>query len=218
MRRRDFVTAASLFAASPVLFARSSKAESAKTWPSRPVQIVVPFSAGGAADNMGRRIAHGLAEGFDQRFLVSNVTGAGGNIGAAEVARAQNDGYTLLLGTIGTHSINPLLYPSIPYDPKADFTPISLLGRSSNLIIVNASSPLNSIQDLIDALKERPGKLSYASGGTGTSQHLGGELFKAKTNTDMLHVPYRGGPAALNDVLGGRVDLGIDNFATSWPL
>jgi len=187
-------------------------------YPSRPVRVIVPFAAGGIADNLGRQVAQRLSVSLGQQFTVENLTGAGGNIGAAAAARAPADGYTLLMGTIGTHAINPALYRSMPYDHVRDFRPISLVATSPNMLVVHPSHPANSVPEFIALVKANPGKYAFASSGAGSSLHLTAEMFKAMTGTQMTHVPYRGSPPALNDLMGGRIDLSFDNISTSWPL
>jgi tripartite-type tricarboxylate transporter receptor subunit TctC len=182
------------------------------------VRVVVPFAAGGIADNLGRQLAQRLSQGFGQQFVVENVTGAGGNPGAAVVARAAPDGYTLLMGTIGTHAINPALYKNMPFDHRRDFRPISLVATSPNVLAVHPSSPANSVPEFIALVRASPGRLNYASSGAGSSLHLTAEMFKAATGTTITHVPYRGSPPALTDLVAGRVDFIFDNVSTAWPL
>lgn len=190
----------------------------AAAWPSRPVRVVVPFAAGGIADNLGRQVAARLSQALGQQFVVENITGAGGNPGAAAVARAASDGYTLLMGTVGTHAINPALYKTMPYDHRRDFRPISLVATSPNVLVVHPSNPAGSVPEFIALARSKPGGLSFASSGAGSSLHLTAEMFMAMTGIRMTHVPYRGSPPALNDLMGGRIDLSFDNVSTSWPL
>lgn len=217
-RRTLILLAAS--AASPSALAQSSPdpAAAGSGWPSRPVRVVVPFAAGGIADNLGRQLAQRLSQAFGHQFVVENVTGAGGNLGAAAVARAAPDGHTLLMGTIGTHAINPALYKGLPFDHRRDFRPISLVATSPNVLVVHPSNPANSVEEFIAFVRANPGKLNYASSGAGSSLHLTAEMFKAATGTRITHVPYRGSPPALNDLMGGRIDLAFDNVSTAWPL
>lgn len=187
-------------------------------YPSMPVRLVVPFPPGGPTDLFAREVAQELGKQMSQQFVVINKAGAGGNIGAAEVARAAPDGYTLLMGTSGTHAINMALYKKPGYDAVKDFAPISPVSLSTNLLVVNPSRvKASSVKELIDQAKQRPGELLMASSGSGTTIHLSGELFKAMTGTDMRHVPYKGSAAALTDLMGGQVDLIFDNFATVYP-
>ena len=190
-------------------------------WPSKPVRIVVPFTAAGTTDILARAMAPELQRVFGQAFVVDNRPGAGGNLGAAEVAKSPNDGHTLLMGTVGTHGINAALYPKLPYDPIKDFTPITLVAGVPNVLVMNPANAqrygINSVQDLIRVAKANPGKLNMASSGNGTSIHLSGELFKSMTSTFMLHFPYRGSGPALLDLMGGNTDLMFDNLPSSMP-
>jgi len=191
------------------------------TWPSKPVRIVVPFAAGGTTDILARALAPELQRAFGQPFIVDNKPGAGGNSGAAEVAKAPADGYTLLMGTVGTHAINPALYPKMPYDHARDFAPVTLVAGVPNVLVMNPGSAqrygVNSVADLAKAAKANPGKLNMASSGNGTSIHLSGELFKSMTGTFMLHIPYRGSGPALIDLMGGNMDLMFDNLPSALP-
>ena len=190
-------------------------------WPTKPVRIVVPFTAAGTTDILARAMAPELQRVFGQAFVVDNRPGAGGNLGAAEVAKSPNDGHTLLMGTVGTHGINAALYPKLPYDPIKDFTPITLVAGVPNVLVMNPANAqrygINSVQDLIRVAKANPGKLNMASSGNGTSIHLSGELFKSMTSTFMLHFPYRGSGPALLDLMGGNTDLMFDNLPSSMP-
>ena len=190
-------------------------------WPAKPVRIVVPFAAGGTTDILARAIAPELQRAFGQPFVVDNKPGAGGNTGAAEVAKSAADGYTLLMGTVGTHAINPSLYPKMPYDAVKDFAPITLVAGVPNVVVMNPGSAqkygVNNIVDLIRAARANPGKLNVASSGNGTSIHLAAELFKSLTSTFMLHLPYRGSGPALIDLMAGNVDLMFDNLPSAMP-
>lgn len=193
----------------------------AQAWPAKPVRIVVPFAAAGTTDIIARALAPEMQHAFGQPFVVDNKPGAGGNSGAAEVAKSAPDGYTLLMGTVGTHAINPALYPKMPYDHVKDFAPITLCAGVPNVLVVNPAAAqkyqINSVQDLIRAAKTNPGKLNFASSGNGTSIHLSAELFKSMTGTFMVHLPYRGSGPALIDLLGGSADLMFDNLPSSLP-
>ena len=190
-------------------------------WPTKPVRIVVPFAAGGTTDLLARAIAPELQRVFGQPFVVDNKPGAGGNNGAAEVAKAPADGYTLLMGTVGTHAINPSLYPKMPYDAVKDFAPITLVAGVPNVLVMNPGTAqrlgVTDVQSLIKALKANPGKLNMASSGNGTSIHLAGELFKTMTGTFMVHLPYRGSGPALIDLMSGNVDVMFDNLPSALP-
>ncbi len=212
LNRRHLLTSA---AALPWL------AQAQSAWPSKPVRIVVPFAAGGTTDILARAIAPELQRAFGQPFVVDNKPGAGGNNGAAEVAKAPGDGYTLLMGTVGTHAINPALYPKMPYDHVKDFAPVTLVAGVPNVVVMNPASAqkyaVNNLADLIRAARANPGKLNVASSGNGTSIHLSAELFKSLTGTFMLHLPYRGSGPALIDLLAGNVDLMFDNLPSALP-
>ena len=191
----------------------------ASPWPAKPVRIVVPFAAGGTTDILARAIAPELGKAFGQQFIVDNRGGAGGNIGAELVARSAPDGYTLLMGTVGTHGINRALYKQLPYDPIKDFAPVTLVASVPNVMVMNTekarSLGINNVQDFIRYAQANPGKLNMASSGNGTSIHLAGELFKSMTGTYMLHMPYRGSAPALLDMVGGNMDVMFDNLPSS---
>ncbi|HEV8312373.1 MAG TPA: tripartite tricarboxylate transporter substrate binding protein [Burkholderiaceae bacterium] len=190
-------------------------------WPSKPVRIVVPFAAGGTTDLLARALAPELQRAFGQPFVVDNKPGAGGNLGAAEVAKSAPDGHTLLMGTVGTHGINQSLYPKLPYDPIKDFVPITLVAGVPNVLVLNPAKAqaagIASVPDLVRYAKAHPGKLNMASSGNGTSIHLSGELFKTLTGTFMVHFPYRGSGPALIDLMGGTTDLMFDNLPSALP-
>jgi tripartite-type tricarboxylate transporter receptor subunit TctC len=210
-----------LLAAAAAPIALASPRVRAQAWPARPVRIVVPFAPGGTTDVLARALAPELQKAFGQPFVVDNKAGAGGNVGAAEVAKAAPDGHTLLLGTVGTHAINAALYASMPFDHLKDFAPITLVANVPNVLVMNpakaATARINSVADLIRYAKANPGKLNMASAGNGTSIHLAGELFKTMSGTFMVHFPYRGSGPALVDLLGGTMDLMFDNFPSSMP-
>jgi tripartite-type tricarboxylate transporter receptor subunit TctC len=190
-------------------------------WPTKPVKIVVPFAPGGTTDILARAIAPELSRAFGQQFIVENRAGAGGNLGAEVVAHAPADGYTLLMGTVGTHGINKALYDKLPYDPVKDFAPVTLVAGVPNVMVVNAerakSLGIQNVADFIRYAKAHPGKLNMASSGNGTSIHLAGELFKTMSGTFMVHFPYRGSSPALLDMVGGNMDVMFDNLPSSLP-
>lgn len=188
---------------------------SAQTYPDRPVRLVVPFAAGGSTDIVARIIAAKMSEILKQQVIVENRAGAGGNAGAAAVARSAPDGYTVLMGTVATHAINPALYVKMPYDPVKDFAPVSLLVNVPNVIVVNPSLNVKTVKELIDLLKANPDKYDYASSGIGTPLHLSGALFESMSGTKMVHVPYKGAGPALLDVVGGQVKIMFDNLPSS---
>ena len=191
------------------------------TWPSKPVKIIVPFAPGGTTDILARAVAPELSKAFGQPFVVENRAGAGGNVGADAVAKAPADGYTLLMGTVGTHAINKALYAKMPYDSQKDFAPVTLVAGVPNVMVMNtekaAALRINSVDDFIKYARANPGKLSMASSGNGTSIHLAGELFKSMTGTFMTHIPYRGSGPALLDLIGGNVDVMFDNLPSAMP-
>ena len=220
MRPESLLSRRSILAASAVAMACVSTGAWAQSgWPNKPVKIVVPFAAGGTTDILARAMAPELSKAFGQQFIVDNRAGAGGNVGAEIVARAPADGYTLLMGTVGTHGINRALYPKLPYDPIKDFAPVTLVAGVPNVMEMNADKArqlgINNVQDFIKYAKANPGKLNMASSGNGTSIHLAGEMFKHMTGIFMTHVPYRGSGPALMDLVGGNMDVMFDNLPSS---
>jgi tripartite-type tricarboxylate transporter receptor subunit TctC len=177
--------------------------------------LVVPFPAGGTTDILARAAAQQLTELLGQSVVVDNRPGAAGNIGSDVVAKSPADGYTLLMGTVGTHAINPSLYSKMPYDHIKDFVPIVLVAGVPNVLVVNPALPVNSVADLIKLAKEKPGSINFASSGSGTSIHLSGELFKTMAGVDMTHVPYKGSAPAITDLMGGQVQIMFDNLPSS---
>lgn len=190
-----------------LLIAAAPAAASAQDWPTRNLRIVVPFPAGGSADTQTRVIADELSKALGQSVIVENKPGAGGNIGAAEAARSQPDGYTLFMATTGTHASNASLYPKLPYDPVKDFSPLTLVTVYPQVIVPGLKFKDASLKDIVAQLKTAGDKANFGSSGTGSPTHLGGELFKRATGTQMVHVPYRGQGPALNDMLGGQLDI-----------
>ncbi|HTN50093.1 MAG TPA: tripartite tricarboxylate transporter substrate binding protein [Burkholderiaceae bacterium] len=193
----------------------------AQTWPSKPVRIIVPFPPGGTTDIVARVIGVELQKMWQQPVVIENRPGAGGNIGADVVAKSAPDGYTLLMGTVGTHAINQALYTQsggkMPFDPVRDFVPITLVAGVPNVMVVNAKLPVNTAAEFIVYAKERPGQLNMASSGNGTSIHLSGELFKTVTGVYMVHFPYRGSAPALTDLLAGNMTVMFDNLPSALP-
>lgn len=190
-------------------------------WPSKPVRIVVPFAPGGTTDILARVLAPELSKVFGQSFVVDNKAGAGGNIGAEIVAKSPADGYTLLMGTVGTHGINKALYAKLPYDPQKDFAPVTLVAGVPNVMVMNTKRAqelgIASVADFVRYAKAHPGRLNMASSGNGTSIHLAGELFKSRNGIYMTHIPYRGSGPALKDLIGGAVDVMFDNLPSAMP-
>ena len=217
----SIVPAAAITAVAAGIAMLSPLAANAQPYPNKPVRIVVPFPAGGTTDILARAMAQKLSDSLGQSFVVDNRPGAGGNIGSDHVAKSPPDGYTLLMGTVGTHAINPGLYPKMPYDHVKDFAPITLVAGVPNILVMNPASAqkygVNSVPDLIKAAKANPGKMNMASSGNGTSIHLSGELFKSMTGSFMLHFPYRGSGPALLDLLSGNMDLMFDNLPSALP-
>ncbi len=217
-------TAQLILAQAALLLIASALAQGAAAqtiWPSKPVRIVVPFAPGGTTDILARALAPELTRAFGQSFIVENRAGAGGNVGADAVAKSTADGYTLLMGTVGTHGINKALYPNLPYNPVKDFAPITLVAGVPNVMVMNAGTAqklgINSVADFVKYVKAHPGKLNMASSGNGTSIHLAGELFKSMSGTYMVHFPYRGSGPALLDLVGGTMDVMFDNLPSALP-
>lgn len=198
--RRDALRVLAIAACAPAL------ARAADPWPSKPIRLVVPFTPGGSTDILGRAIGAKLQEALGQPVVIENKPGAGGSIGATEVARAAGDGYTLLMGHIGTLAVNPSLYPNLPYDPRKSFVAVALVARVPNVLVVNPQVPAKDVAELIGLAKARPGQLRYASGGNGSAAHLAMEYFKLRAGVDIQHIPYKGTAPAVTDVLGGQVE------------
>jgi tripartite-type tricarboxylate transporter receptor subunit TctC len=213
MQRRHWITLASLVvAATPVL----TTSAWAQTWPARPIKLVVPFPPGGLIDNMARLVAPKLAQELGQAIVIDNKPGAGGNLGAAEVARTNADGYTLLMASPPL-TISPALYAKLPYKPE-QITPVGLLGRVPNVLVVSPSSGIQSVAELTARIKAKPGQLNYASNGQGTSLHLSAELYKSQSGLFVTHIPYRGAAAALTAVMADEVNMMFDNLPSALGL
>ncbi|MFC3629748.1 Bug family tripartite tricarboxylate transporter substrate binding protein [Paracoccus angustae] len=185
----------------------------AAAFPERSITLVIPFAAGGSTDVVGRIVADRMSAELGQQVVVQNVGGAGGSLGAQQVAEADADGYTILMGTVATHALNPLILKQKPYDPVTDFAPVSLLVLVPNVLAVNPELPVNTVQELIDLAKTEP--LAYASSGNGTPLHLSGELFKSMAGVEIDHIPYKGSGPALTDVLGNQVPIIFDNLPSA---
>ena len=192
-------------------------AQAADNWPSQPVKLVVPFAPGGTSDVLAREIAARLQVALKQTIVVDNKAGAGGVLGADSVAKAAPDGYTVLLGTIATHAINPSLLPKVPYKADKDFAPVILLGKISNVLLIGPGSQAKTVKDIVAAAKARPGDLTFASAGQGTSQHLSGEMFRLLTGAQLTHVPYKGSAPAIQDVMGGQVPMSFETVTVALP-
>ena len=195
----------------------TAPAKAQSDWPAKPVRIVVPFVAGGTTDITARVMAEELTQVFKQTFVVDNKGGAGGNIGATEVARATPDGYTFLMGTPGTQAINQFLYPVMPYDTNKDLVPVSFVVRVPNVLVVNPAMGVKTIPELIAKLRAKPGAYSYGSPGNGSTGHLSTELFKTRAKVFALHIPYRGSGPMLLDLMGGQIQMSFDNLPSAMP-
>jgi tripartite-type tricarboxylate transporter receptor subunit TctC len=190
----------------------SSCAALAQAWPTRAVRIIVPSPPGDGSDITARAVADKLQVAFGQPFVVENKPGAGGVVGAEQVAHAAPDGYTLVMGNAGSHGINAAVYTQLNYDVVRDFAPVSLIAQSPNVLVANPDAPFRSVRELVDAARAKPGKLDFASGGQGSSAHMSMELFKFLTKTDLNHIPYKGATPALTDIIGGTVPVMFVNL------
>lgn len=206
MRMASALTAVGLWLGMGLICA----AGAAGAYPDRPLRLVVPFPAGGATDLMARALAQGLGEKLGQSVVVENRGGAGGSIGAEAVATAAPDGYTLLYSTMGVLTINPSLYAKLRYDPQKSFAPVSLTNLTANLLVVNPALGVNSVAELAELARQRPGELTFSSSGNGTTSHLAGEMFKSTAGVDIRHIPYKGTSGAINDFMAGRISMMID--------
>ncbi|MCX5591016.1 Bug family tripartite tricarboxylate transporter substrate binding protein [Alcaligenes endophyticus] len=190
----------------------------AQDFPNKPIHLIVPFTAGGVLDTLARTIGAELSKKIGESVVIENKTGASGNIGTSYLARAKPDGYTIGMGTIATHGINPALYKDqLPYDPRADFQPLALVAEQTNIVLVNQEMPVTSIPELIEYAKTSKEGLSYGSAGNGSSQHLAGQLFKLQTNIDLLHIPYRGSVPSLVDLAANRIQLMFVDIPAALP-
>ena len=221
VRRHLLVLLAAAAPLIPSTVSAQTPAPTTGAWPSKPVRIVVPFAPGGTTDILARALAPELGKAFGQTFIIDNKPGAGGNLGADLVAKSPADGYTLLMGTVGTQAINAALYPKMPFDPLKDLAPITMMAGVPNVLVMNPAKAqaagIKNVADLIRYARANPGKLNMASSGNGTSIHLSGELFKTMTGTYMVHFPYKGSGPALLDLIGGTMDLMFDNLPSALP-
>ncbi len=188
-----------------------------EAWPSKPIKYIVPFPPGGTTDILARIIAQKLSTSLGQQVLVDNKPGAGGNIGSDFVAKSAADGYTILGGTISSHAINMSMYKKMPYDAVKDFAPITLIGTNANILVVHPNNPAKTLAEFIANARARKEPLNFASAGTGTSQHLSGEMFKSLTGLDMVHIPYKGSAPAIQDVMGEQVSMMFDTTVVAGP-
>ncbi len=184
-------------------------------WPLKPIRLIVPYPPGGSLDQVARALADKMKDGLGGPVLVENRPGAGGNVGADHVAKSPADGYSIVMGAVATHAINPALYAKMPYDAVKDFAPVTLVASTPNVLIVPPQSPIKSAKDLIDVAKKNPGKLNFGSGSNGSTGHLAGELMKQQTGTFIVHIPYAGGSPALLALMAGHTDLMFDNLANA---
>jgi len=214
MKKRNLLSgafcAAALLAIGPIVHAQS-----AAKWPEKPVRYIVPFSPGGVSDGVARLLAEQLSKQLGQSMIIENKPGVSGILGTQTVARSAPDGYTIMGGTITTHAVNPFFVKSLSYDPVKDFTPVALVGMVSNALVVRADSPFNSVQDVIDAARKKPGALNYGTAGPGTSQHLSGQSI---TKTSLQQISYKGGSQAMVDLIGGQIDLIFETVAAARPM
>ena len=193
------------------------QAAAAQNYPAKPIRFIVPFPAGGVADVFARVIGGKLNDAWGQQVVVENRTGAGGNIGADAVAKAQPDGYTLVMGSIGTHAVNVSLFKRMPYDAVKDFAPVALVLEADGLLVLHPSVPASNVKELIALARARPSQIAYASAGNGTAGHLAGELFKSMAKVDLVHIPYKGNVPAITDLIGGQTSLLFATMPTVLP-
>ncbi|MDB5883519.1 MAG: hypothetical protein JWP43_3397 [Ramlibacter sp.] len=208
---------ARLFAVALLVAASAAGPAFAETFPSKPIKLIVGFPPGGINDIVARVVGQKLSESLGQPVIIDNRAGAGGTIGADLVAKAKPDGYTLLLGSVSNIAMAPSQYKALPYDPVKDFTPVALLASAPNILVVNPSLPVKSVKDLIALAKQKPGQLSYASAGNGTSNHLTVELLKVLADIDLVHIPYKGDTPAITDVIGGQVPMMFPTLPVALP-
>lgn len=214
--RRQFslnLLASALVVSAGLLAAGPAAAQAA--YPSKTITIIVPFAAGGTTDILARIVGQALTAELGQTVIVDNRAGAGGNIGGQAAARSPADGYTLFMGTVGTHAINAALYKKMPFDPIKDFAPLTRVANVPNLLVANPAQPFKTVKELIAYAKANPGKLNFGSSGNGSSIHLSGELFKSMAKVDMQHVPYKGSAPAVTDLLGNQISVMFDNMPSA---
>jgi tripartite-type tricarboxylate transporter receptor subunit TctC len=200
-----------------VALAAAANPAAAQAWPAKPLRLVAPYAAGGPIDISARLLAAKLQDSLGQPVVVENRPGAGGNIGVDLIAKGPADGYSLVMSAIATLAINPSLYPGLPYDPLKDLRHVALLVQVPNVLVVNNELPAKNVKELIALARQRPGKLDFGSGSSGSTGHLAGEMFKMMTGTYMVHIPYKGSAPALADMMAGRIHLMFDNLASALP-
>lgn len=211
--RRAVLAGGATALAMPFIGSASAQAQ----WPNKPVKVIVPFAPGGTTDILGRLMSQKLSEELGQQFVVENKAGAGGNIGADMAAKSDPDGYTFVIGTPGPHVINQYIYKNQPFDGVKDLAPVVVIARVPNLISINPGVKANNLKEFIALAKAQPGKMSYASPGNGSTGHVATELLKSMAGIDLVHVPYRGSALAITDVIGGRVEMSLDNLPAVQP-
>ncbi|WP_368921985.1 Bug family tripartite tricarboxylate transporter substrate binding protein [Comamonas aquatica] len=202
-------------AAATLAVAGMGSALAADAYPDKPLTMIVPFSAGGTTDILARIVGQALGQELGQTIIIENKPGAGGNIGAQQASRAKADGYTLFMGTVGTHAINQALYKKLPYDPVKDFAPLSRVANVPNLLVAHPSRPYKTVQEMITYAKKHPGEVTYGSPGSGASPHVSGALFQSMTGAELTHVPYKGSAPAISDLLGNQIAVMFDNMPSA---
>lgn len=202
-------------AAAALAVAGMGSALAADAYPDKPLTLIVPFSAGGTTDILARIVGQALGQELGQTIIIENKPGAGGNIGAQQASRAKADGYTLFMGTVGTHAINQALYKKLPYDPAKDFAPLSRVANVPNLLVAHPSRPYKTVQEMIAYAKKHPGEVTYGSPGSGASPHVSGALFQSMTGAELTHVPYKGSAPAISDLLGNQIAVMFDNMPSA---
>jgi tripartite-type tricarboxylate transporter receptor subunit TctC len=219
MNRRTLLATAAVAvsATAGAAHAQDPSTSSGHAYPAKPIRIVVPFAAAGGVDILTRVLAQHLSDALRQQVVVDNRTGAGGNVGVEAVAKSAPDGYTLLMATTGTHTINPGLYSKLPFDAEKDFRPITLVASVPNLLVVNPTVPAKDVRELVALAKSQPGKLSFASFGNGTSNHLSGEMLKSRAGVNVVHVPYKAAPQAVTDLIAGQTAFAFVNTPLALP-
>ncbi|MEY2948510.1 MAG: hypothetical protein RL084_1907 [Pseudomonadota bacterium] len=207
MKTLTWIAPALLALTSSLTASLSTAQTAAQNYPQKPIRMIVPFTPGGSTDILARSIGQELSKAWGQSVIIENIAGAGGSIGADKAAKSPADGYTLLMGHIGTLAVNPSLYPKLPYNPVKDFVPVAWVARVPNVLVVNPNVPAKSVQELVALAKSKPGQLSYGSGGNGSAANLATEYFKMQTETAILHIPYRGTAPAVTDLMGGQIQM-----------
>ncbi|CAG9164467.1 Bug family tripartite tricarboxylate transporter substrate binding protein [Cupriavidus pampae] len=218
MKKFSSILASAGLAVGMVCHAPAASATPADQWPSKPIKYVVPFSPGGVSDATARIVAEGLSQRLGQPVVIDNKPGVSGILGTQAVARAEPDGYTIMGGTITTHAVNPFFYKKLGYDPIKDFIPVNLVGTVSNVLVVANDSKYQSVEQIVAALKAKPGGLTFGTAGPGSSQQLSGQLFQSITGTQLQQISYKGGAAAMTDLIGGQIDLVFETVAAAKPM